>query len=150
MSTWGWPTGLVHLVLFLQFCHRHHHALFPNNVDAQTMWQNNQFGMEAAALMAPMPTRMLIVTLLVGYCWLPGIKLYIFLRRSQPTNNPQHPSMHCDLNGQQRLPWCPTPGANTDNSFPECCQIVVCGGAGSGEPWWLWEDSGQDGWWGTL
>ncbi len=66
-----------------------------------------------------MPTRMLIVTLLEGHCRLPCTKPYIFLRRSQSTTNLQCPLTCRDLNGQQRLPWCPTPGANADNSRPE-------------------------------
>ncbi len=141
------------LVVFLLFCCHCHHAPFPNDVPAWKMWHNDQFVMEAAAPMAPMPTRMLIITLLEGYPWSPCTEPYIFLHRSQPTTNPPNlecPSTRCDLNGRQRLQWCPTPDADADNSGPECWGIVVCSGAGSGAPWGLWEDGGRHGQWGTV
>jgi hypothetical protein len=65
-------------------------------------------------------------------------------------NNPQCLSTHRDLNGRQRPPWCPTPGAAADNSCPECWLIVVCGGARSEAPWRPWEDGGHHGRWGTV
>jgi hypothetical protein len=111
---------------------------------------NYQFGVEATALVAPMPKRMLIVTLLEGYCRLPGTKPYVILRRSQPTTNPQHPSSPCDLNGGQWPPWCPTPSANADNSHPEYWQFVVYRGARVGAPWQPWEYGGGHGWCGTV
>jgi hypothetical protein len=88
------------LLFFLLFCCRRHHASFPNDVAAWTTWHNNQFGVEAALLAAPMTTMILIVTSSEGYRRLPGTKPYVFLRRTQPTTNPQCPSSHRDLNGQ--------------------------------------------------
>jgi hypothetical protein len=138
------------LVLFLLFYHRHRHASFHSYDAARTMWHNDQFGMEAAAPMAPMLTRMLIVTLLEGYCQCPGTKPYVFLSRSEPTTNPQRPSTRHDLNGGQRLPWCLTPSVDADNSHPECWWIFICGGAGSGAPWQPLEDGGHHGRQGTV
>jgi hypothetical protein len=106
--------------------------------------------MEAAAPTAPMPTVMLIVTSSEGYHQMPGTKPYVFLRRTQPTTNPQLPSMHHDLNGRLRPPWCLTPGNDAYNSHPECWQIVVCGGAGSGAPWQQWDDGNRQGRRGTV
>jgi hypothetical protein len=137
-------------LFFLLFCRRYHHASFPNDVAARMTRLNNQFGMEAAASTAPMPTMMLIVTLSEGYCQLPGTKPYIFLGRTQPTTNPQHPSTHHDLNGRLRPPWCLTLGTDAYKSCLECWQIVVCGGAGSGAPWHLLGGSNCQGWWGTV
>ncbi len=138
------------IVLFLLFCHRRRHASFPNDVASQILQHNNHFDVEAATPTAPMPTRMLIAASLEGYCWLPDTKSYVFLIRSQPTTNPQCLSTHCDLNGQQWLPWCPTPSTNPDNSHPEFPQFVVCGGTESGAPWWPWEDGSRHSWWGTV
>jgi hypothetical protein len=138
------------LVLFLLFHHHRRHTSYPNDVPARMMWHNDQFVMEATAPTAPMPTRMLIVILLEGYCRSPGTKLYIFLRISKPTTNPQHSLTRRDLNGRQRLSWYLTPDANADNSCPECWWIVVCGGTRSGAPWRPWEDSSRNGWWGTI
>ncbi len=91
----------------LLFCHRHRHrhASFPNYVAARMTHHNHQFGMEAAAPMAPMLTRMLIVNSLERYCQLPGTKPHVFLCRSQPTTNPQCPLMHHDLKCLQRPSW---------------------------------------------
>jgi hypothetical protein len=56
------------MVLYLLFCCRGCHISFPNDVAAQTGEHINQFGiMEATVPMAPVPTRMLIVTSLEGY-----------------------------------------------------------------------------------
>jgi hypothetical protein len=137
-------------LFFLLFCCRHHHASFPNYLAARTMQHNNQFGMEAAAMTAPMPTMMLIVTLSEGYCQSSGTKPYVSLRRTQPTTNPQRPSTSHDLNGQLRPPWCLTPGADAYNSHPECWRIVVCSGAGSGAPWRPWDGGNHQGWRGTV
>ncbi len=135
------------LLLFLVlFCCCRHHSSFPNDVAARTTQHNNQFGVEAAAPTAPMPTMMLIITSSEGYRWLPGTKPYVFLRRTQPTTNPQRPSTHCDLNGQSRLPWCLTPGDDAYNSCPECWRNVVCGGTRSGAPWRPWDGSDRQGW----
>jgi hypothetical protein len=66
----------------------------------------------------------------------PCMHIYQLIPSKNPChNNQQCPLRHCDLNGPQRLPWCPTPGAFADNSSPECWLIVVCGGTGSGAPW---------------
>ncbi len=138
------------LLFFLLFCRRHHHASFPNDVAARRMQHNNQFGMEAAARMALMPTMMLIVTSSEGYHQSPGTKPYVFLCRKQPTTNPPRPSMRRDLNGQLRPPWCLTPGADAYNSRPECWRIVLCGGTGSGAPWRPWDGSNRQGWRGTV
>ncbi len=139
-------------LFFLLFCRRLHHASFPNDVAALTTRQNNQFGMEAAAPTAPMPMMMLMVTLSEGYHRLPGTKpCYVFLCRTQePTTNPQRPSTHRNLNGQLRPPWYLTPGNDAYNSRPECWQIVVCGGAGSGAPWRPWNGGDCQGWQGTV
>ncbi len=142
-----WKTHLP--VLFLLFCCHRCHASFPNDVAAQTTRHNNQFAMEATASTAPMQMRMLIVTFSQGYYQSPGTKPYVFLRRSQPTTNSQYLPTRHDLNGRQQPPWCSTPGANTDNSRPECWRIVICGGAGSGAPWRQWEDGGRHGWQGN-
>ena len=56
--------------------------------------------------------------------------------KSTHHNNSQHLSMRGDINCKQQPPWCPTPGIAADNSHPECWQIVVCGGARIGAPWW--------------
>ncbi len=89
---------------------------------------------------APMRAGMLIITLSGRHRCLPGTLPYIFLHRTQLTTTPQRPSTHCDLNGQQRLPWCPTPNADAHNGHPVCWLIVVCGGARSGAPWQPWDD----------
>ena len=104
------------------------------------MQHNNQFGIEAAEPTAPMPEGMLIVSLLP----------YEFLRRTQLTTTPQRPSTRRDLNGRRRPPWCPTPDADAHNGHPVCWLIVVCGGAGSGAPWWPWDDGDRQGWRDTL
>jgi hypothetical protein len=54
-------------LFFLLFHRRRHHASFPNDVAARKTQHNNQFGVEAAAPMALMPTMMLIVILSEGY-----------------------------------------------------------------------------------
>ena len=59
-------------------------------------------------------------------------------------------STHCDQNGRQRPPWCPTLGASTYNSCPECWLIVVCSGARSEAPWHLWDNGGHHGRCGTV
>jgi hypothetical protein len=64
---------------------------------------------------ALVPTKMLILTLLERCHQSPATKPHIFLRRLQPTANPQGPLVCCDLNGRQRPPWCPTPDANAEN-----------------------------------
>ncbi len=138
------------LFLFLIFCRRRHHASFPHDVSSPTMQHNNQFGVEAASPMAPMPVGMLIVTLLGRHCWSPGTLPYIFLRRTQLTTTPQRPSTRHDLNGRQRPPWCPTPSPDAHNGHPVCWLIVVCGGAGSGASWRLWDDGNRQRWQGTL
>jgi hypothetical protein len=66
------------------------------------------------------------------------------------TTTQQHLSTRRDQNGQQRPPWCPTPGAGAYNYHPECWLIVVCGGAGSEAPGWPWDNSSSHGWWGTV
>jgi hypothetical protein len=114
------------------------------------MQHDNQFGVEAAKPMAPMPAGMLIVTLSGRYCRLPGALPYIFLCRTQLTTTPQRPSTCPDLNGQQHLSWCPTPDANAHNGRPVCWLIVACGGARSGAPWRQWDDGDHQGWRGTL
>jgi hypothetical protein len=63
--------------------------IFPNDVVAGKTRHKNQFGMEAAAPMALMLTRMLTVTLSEGYCQLHGTLPYIFLHRTHPTTNTQ-------------------------------------------------------------
>ncbi len=137
-------------LFLLLFRHRRHHASFPTDVAARTTRHNNQFGVEAAAPMALMPMMMLIVTLSEGYRRTPGTKPYVFLRRTQPTTNPQCPSMRRDLNGQLWPPWCLTPGNDAYNSRPESWRIVVCGGAGSGAPWRLWDGGNRQGQRGTV
>jgi hypothetical protein len=126
-------------LFLLLFRRRRHHASFPNDVAARMTRHNNQFGVEAATPTAPMPRMMLIVTSSEGYRQMPGTKPYIFLRRTQPTTNPQRLLMRRDPNGRLRLPWCLTPGNDAYNSRPECWRIVVCGGARSGAPWQPWE-----------
>jgi hypothetical protein len=101
-------------------------------------------------MMAPMPEGMLMVTLLGGHRRFPGPLTYIFLHRTQLTRTPQRPPTCRDLNGQQRLPWCPTPNADAHNGHPVCWLIVVCGGAGSGAPWPPWDDGDRQGWRGML
>jgi hypothetical protein len=137
-------------LFFLLFCHHRHHASFPNYVAAWTTQHNNQFGVEAATPTAPISTMMLIVTSSEGYCQLPGTKPYVFLRRTQPTTNPQRWSTCRDLNGRLRPPWCLTPGADAYNSCPECWPIVVCGGASSGTPWRPWDGGDHQGWRGMV
>jgi hypothetical protein len=130
------------LPLFLLLFHRRlQHASFPNDVAARTTRHNNQFGVKAATPTDSMLTMMLIITSSEGYRQTPATKPYIFLRRTQPTNNPQRPLTRRDLNGQLQPPWCLTPGNDAYNSRPECWRIVVCGGAGSGAPWRQWEGS---------
>jgi hypothetical protein len=136
--------------LFLLFFRHHRHASFTHNVPSWTTQHNDQFGIEAAKPMAPMPAGMLIVTLMGRHHRLPGTLPYIFLRRKHLTTNPQRPSIHCDLNGRQWPPWCPTPDANAHNGHPVCWLIVVCGGAGSGAPWWPWDNGDRQGQQGTL
>jgi hypothetical protein len=132
-------------LFFFLFCRCRHHTSSPNDVAAQTAQHNNQFGVEAAAPTTPMPTMMLIVTSSEGYRRSPGTKLYVFLRRTQPTTNPQRPSMRRDLNGLLRPPWCLTPGDDAYNSRLECWQIVVYGGAGSEAPWRPWDCGDRQG-----
>ncbi len=138
------------LLFLLLFRRRRHHTSFPNDVAARTAQHNNQFGMEAAAPTAPMLTMMLIVTLSEGYCQTPGTKPYVFLRRTQPTTNPQCLLTRRDLNGRLRPPLCLTPGDDAYNSRPECWRIVVCGGAGSGAPWQPWDGGNRQGRRGTV
>jgi hypothetical protein len=137
-------------LFFLLFSRHLRHASFPHNVPSRTTQHNNQFGVEAAELTAPMPEGMLIITLLGRHCRLPGTLPYIFLRRTQLTTTLQRPSTHLDLNGQQWPPWCPTPDADAHNGHPVCWLIVVCGGAGSGAPWRLWDNGDCQGWRGTV
>ncbi len=66
------------------------------------------------------------------------------------TTTQQRLSTRRDLNGQQRLPWCPICGAAAYNSQPACWMIVVCGGAGSRAPWRPWYDGGRHGRWGLV
>ncbi len=66
------------------------------------------------------------------------------------TTTQQRLSTRCDLIGQQRLPWCPTPGTTAYYSQPACWLIVACGSTRSGAPWRLWADDGHHGWWGTV
>jgi hypothetical protein len=115
-------------LFLLLFCCRRHHASFPNDVAARTMRHNNQFGVEAAAPMALMLTMMLVVTSSEGYRRMPGTKPYVFLRRTQPTTNPQRPLTRRDLNSRLRPPWCLTPGNDAYNSCPECWHIAVAPG----------------------
>ncbi len=79
-----------------------------------------------------------------------GMLPYVILRRTQLTTTPQRPSTRCDQNGRQRPPWCPTSDADAHNGHPVCWLIVVCGGAGSGAPWWPWDEGDRQGWRGTL
>ncbi len=137
-------------LFFLLFRRRRHHASLPTDVAARTMWHSNHFNVEAATPMALMLTMMLIVTLSEGYRQSPGTKPYIFLRRTQPTTNPQRRSMRRDLNGRLWPPWCLTPGTDAYNSCPECWWIVVCGGAGSGAPWRPWDGGNRQGRRGTV
>ena len=67
----------------------------------------------------------------VGACSLANLP-----NKSTCHNNAQCLSTHHDLNGQQRPPWCPTPGTAAGNSCPENWLIVVCGGARSEAPWY--------------
>jgi hypothetical protein len=138
------------LFLFLLFCRHRRHASFPHNVPSWMMQHNDQFSVEAAEPMAPMPAGMLIITLSGRHRQLIGTLPDIFLRRTQLTTTPQCLSTHRDLNGQQRPPWCPTPNANAHNDHPVCWLIIVCGSAGSGEPWRLWDDVNRQGRRGTL
>jgi hypothetical protein len=137
-------------LFFLLFCHRRHHASFPNDVAARTTRHNNQFGVEAAMPTAPMPMIMLIVPLSEGYHRSPGTLPYIFLCRTQLTTTPQRSSTRRDLIGQQRPSWFPTPNANAYNGHPVCWLIVVCSGARSGAPWRPWDDGDRQGRRGTL
>jgi hypothetical protein len=59
-------------------------------------------------------------------------------------------STRCDLNGQQRQPWCPTPGSTAHNSKPACWMIFVCGDARRGAPWQPWDKGGHHGRWDTV
>ncbi len=79
-----------------------------------------------------------------------GMLPYVFLCRTQLTTTPQRPLTHRDQNGQQRPPWCPTLDANAHNGHQVCWLIVVCGGAGSGTPWWPWDNGDRQGWRDTL
>ncbi len=79
-----------------------------------------------------------------------GMLLYLFLRRTQLTTTPQRPSTRRDQNGRQRPPWCPTPDADAHNGHLVCWLIVVYSGAGSGAPWWSWDDGNCQGQRGTL
>jgi hypothetical protein len=126
-------------LFLLLFCRRRHQASFPNDVAARTTQHNSQYGVEAAAPRAPMLTMILINTMSERYRQTPGTKPYIFLRRAQPTTNPQHLSTSRDLNGRLRPPWCLPPSNDAYNSRPECWRIVVCGGAGSEAPWRPWD-----------
>ncbi len=74
-----------------------------------------------------------------------GMLPYVFLRRTQLTTTPQHALTGRDLIGRQRPPWCPTPNADAHNGHPVCWLIVVCSGAGSGAPWWPWDDGDRQG-----
>jgi hypothetical protein len=80
----------IHLLfLFLLFrCHRRH-ASFPHNVPFWMTRYNDWFGVEAAKPTAPMPARMLFVTLLGRHRRSPGTLPYIYLRRTQLTTTPQ-------------------------------------------------------------
>jgi hypothetical protein len=138
------------LLFFLLFCCHLHHSSFPHNVPSRTTQHNDQFGIEAAKLMAPMPEGMLIVTLLGRHRQLPGTLPFIFLHRTQLTTTPQRPLTHRDLNGRQQPPWCPTSNADAHKGYPVCWLIVVCGGASSGAPWRPWDDGDCQGWQGTL
>jgi hypothetical protein len=75
---------------------------------------------------------------------------YVLLHRTQLTTTPQRLSTRRDQNGRQRPPWCLTPDAEAHNGHPVCWLIVVCGSAGSGAPWRLWDDGDCQGRRGTL
>jgi len=100
--------------------------ILQHDVSNWRMRRSDKFGVEAAETMAQKPAAM------VGGCvftsYLPN--------KSTCHNNAQCLSTHHDLNGQQRPPWCPTPGTAADNSCPENWLIVVCGGARSEAPWY--------------
>ena len=79
---------------------------------------------------------------------LAGTLPHVFLRRTQTTRTPHCPSTCRHLNGQQRSPWCPTPGAPAQNRHPVCGLILVGGGGnGSEAPWRPWDDGGRHGRW---
>jgi hypothetical protein len=62
---------------------------------------------------------------LVGACLLANLP-----SKNTLTTTQLRLSTRRDQNGRQWPPWCPSPGAGTYNSRPECWLIVVCGGAG--------------------
>ncbi len=87
-------------------------------------------------------------------CWPPwlegGCLLANLPSKNTLTTTQQGLSTRRDLNGRQRLPWCPTRGTAAYNSQPACWMIVVCGGTESGAPWRPWEDGGRHGRWGSF
>ncbi len=83
--------------------------------------------------------------------WLVGACLLAYLPSKNTLTTTQLQLSTCrDQNGQQWLPWCPTPGAGAYNSPPECWLIVVCGRAGNEAPWRPWDDGDCHGRWGTV
>ncbi len=132
------------LLAYILLCRHHCHASFPNNVAARMMQQQPIWceGCRAHGFDANEDAHCHLVGNLLPIAWYKILRIPTLITTQ---TNPQHPSTHRDLNGHQHPPWCPTPGVNADNSFPECWWIVVCGGVGSGAPWQPWEDGGHHG-----
>jgi hypothetical protein len=70
------------------------------------MQRSDQFDVEAAKTTARKPAAMVR-----GVCLLANLP-----SKNTLTTTQQHLLTHHDLNGQQRLPWCPTPSAATYNA----------------------------------
>jgi len=125
------------LLLFRLLCLHSRNASCHHDVPNRRIPRSNQFGMEGAKRMA-----WNLVAMVGGACLLAN------LTKNMLTTTQQRLLIRCDLYGRQQPPWCPTPGATTDNSCPESCMIVVCQNARRGAPWQPCDDGGCHGRWG--
>ncbi len=131
---------LLPLLLFHFLCLHLCHVSYRHDVPNWRTQRSDLFGMEGAKMTARKPA-----TMAGGVCLLAILPS----KNTLPTTQ-QRLSTRRDLNGRQRPPWCPTPGAATNISQPACWLIFVCGGAGSGAPWRPWDNGGSHGQWGMV
>ncbi len=106
-------TNLHFLFLFILFHCHHCHASHPHNISFWTTQHNDQFGIEATEPTAPMPVRMLIVTLSGRHRRLPGYPTY-----SYTGHNSQQPHNVCHT----LWPKWPTAAIMVPHSQRRCSQ----------------------------